>query len=419
MNVTELINRGLFGEPAFLLGMVAFIGLILIRADFHAVISGTVKTMVGYILLQVGATAAGASLSNLTLMIQEGFRVIGIIPHNEAITALVQVNYGQEVAIMMLIGMTGHLLIARFTPIKYIFLSGHHILFMSSVIASVLVASVLNTTLNYLIGGLILALTLSLAPAISQPFVKQVVGHQNFAIAHFNSVGYVLAGFIARFFKPPKGPLQLPASLRKIEPLMHDHILMISFFSFNLFFVSSLFVGPEAVSNLFSGRNFFVFSIIQAMWFSAGMYVILTGVRMMLAEIVPAFKGIAERWIPNATPALDAPVLFTYAPYAAIFGFIISFTAGLVSMFVMSAMQFTVIIPGVIPHFFAGGAAGVIAYKIGGGRGLVVSSIFHGILITVLPLFLLGFMSELGFMRTTFGDSDLNIIGILLGWLLQ
>jgi len=419
MNATDLINRGLFGEPAFLLGMVAFIGLILIKAEFHEIISGTVKTMVGYTLLQVGATAAGASLSNLTLMIQEGFQVIGIIPHNEAITALVQINYGQEVAVMMLIGMIGHLLIARFTPIKYIFLSGHHILFMSSVITSVLVTSVLSPTLNYLVGGGVLALTLSMAPAISQPFVKKVVGSQNIAIAHFNSVGYAVTGLVASFFKPSERPLKMPKYLRKIEPLMHDHILMISFFSFMLFFVSSLFVGPVKIQELFSGRNFFIFSVIQAMWFSAGMYVILTGVRMMLSEIVPAFKGIAERWIPNAILALDAPILFTYAPYAAIFGFIISFTAGLGSMFVMASMQYTIIIPGVIPHFFAGGAAGVIAYKIGGGKGLVVSTALHGVLITVLPLFLLDFMSELGFMRTTYGDSDLNIIGILLGWLLQ
>ncbi|WP_280770590.1 PTS ascorbate transporter subunit IIC [Salipaludibacillus daqingensis] len=419
MNVTDLINRGVFGEPAFLLGMVAFIGLILIKAEFHEVISGTVKTMVGYILLQVGATAAGASLSNLTLMIQEGFQVIGIIPHNEAITALVQINYGQEVAIMMLIGMVGHFLIARFTPIKYIFLSGHHILFMSSVITSVLMTSILTPTLNYVVGGGVLALSLSLAPAISQPFVRKTVGNDQIAIAHFNSIGYVLSGTVAKLFKPPKQPLTMPKSLQKLEPLMHDHILMISFFSFMLFFISSLFVGPAMMQELFSGRNFFIFSVIQAMWFTAGMYVILTGVRMMLSEIVPAFKGIAERWIPHAIPALDAPILFTYAPYAAIFGFFISFFAGLVSMFVMASMQFTIIIPGVIPHFFAGGAAGVIAYKIGGGKGLVVSTALHGVLITVLPLFLLGFMSELGFMRTTYGDSDLNIIGILLGWLLQ
>ena len=419
MNVTELINRGLFGEPAFLLGVVAFIGLVLIKAEPHQVISGTMKTMIGYILLQIGATAAAASLSNLTLIIQEGFQIIGIIPHNEAITALVQVNYGQQVAIMMIIGITGHVLLVRFTPLKYLFLSGHHILFMSSAIASVMVGSVFPSTTNYLIGGAVLALSMSLAPAIAQPFVRQVTGNNEIAVSHFNSVGYVLSGTIARMFSPPKKPFSFPKWMRQLDPLLQDHILMITFFSFMMFLISSLAVGPETVSELFSGRNFLIFSLIQAMWFSAGMYVILTGVRMMLSEIIPAFKGLSEKWIPNAIPAVDSPVLFTYAPYAATFGFMISFSAGIVAMLIISVNQFTVIIPGVIPHFFSGGAAGVIAYKIGGTKGMVVSSFVHGIFITVLPIFLITFMSELGYMRTTFGDSDLNLIGILLGWLLQ
>lgn len=44
------------------------------------------------------------------------------------------------------------------------------------------------------------------------------------------------------------------------------------------------------------------------MTFVAGVFVLLQGVRMFLGEIIPAFKGISEKLIPGARPALDVPI---------------------------------------------------------------------------------------------------------------
>ncbi|PVF10546.1 PTS ascorbate transporter subunit IIC, partial [Yersinia pestis] len=85
----------------------------------------------------------------------------------------------------------------------------------------------------------------------------------------------------------------------------------------------------------------------------------LQGVRMVIAEIVPAFKGISDKLVPNAKPALDCPVVFPYAPNAVLVGFLSSFAAGLIGMFALYLLNMTVIIPGVVPHFFVGAAAGV------------------------------------------------------------
>ena len=73
----------------------------------------------------------------------------------------------------------------------------------------------------------------------------------------------------------------------------------------------------------------------QAITFAAGVYIILAGVRMLIAEIIPAFKGIADKLVPNTKPALDCPTIFPFAPNAVIIGFIFSFIAGLVSMFIL------------------------------------------------------------------------------------
>ena len=196
-NLTQLLNKGLFGEPAILLGIIALLGLLLKKEKPQQIMNGTIKTMLGYILLQIGASAAGSSLSNLSIIIQRGFQVIGIIPHNETITAFAQLTHGDTIAIIMLIGMIAHLAIARFTPLKYVFLTGHHILFMASLLATILAGFPLLSWQMYLFGGLILALSMSVSPAITQPFVRKVTGNNDFAIAHFNSFGYVLTGCVA------------------------------------------------------------------------------------------------------------------------------------------------------------------------------------------------------------------------------
>lgn len=418
MALSHLLNRGLFGEPAFLLGFIALLGLIMRRESKTRIVSGTIKAMLGYILFQIGASAAGSSLSNLSAVIQNSFQIIGIIPHNETITALAQINYGSTIAYIMLVGMAAHLAIARISPVKYIFLSGHHVLFMASMLAGILAMFPMPSWMMYGLGGMLLALCMSFAPALAQPYVRQVIGGNRFAIAHFNSAGYALTGWIASFFRP-KVEEREARWLQKVQPFFQDHIVVVAIFTFVLFIAAGSFASQSAIGEMFGNRHLVVASSIQAVWFAAGVYVILSGVRMMLTEIIPAFHGIAERFIPGSIPAMDAPVLFTYSPYSAMAGFLFSFAGGIAAMALLYRIQYTIIIPGVIPLFFTGGAAGVIAYKVGGRRGLVVASVLHGFVITLLPIFLIPLLSGLGFIRATFADSDFAVVGLIVHYLLK
>ncbi|SES98308.1 PTS system, ascorbate-specific IIC component [Natronincola peptidivorans] len=423
MNYSDAISRGVLGEPAFLLGIIAFIGLVIQRETVERIIQGTIKTILGYILIQIGASAAGVALGNLSLLIQRGFQVIGIIPHNEVVVALAQINYGSYIAWIMLFGMIVHLLIARWSPLKYVFLTGHHILFMASMLAALLAVYPLGKWEIIIIGSGLLAMAMTVGPAITQPFVRKVIKNDEIAVGHFNSFGFVITGIIASCFKEKQGEKRESPfpSFAKLQVLFQDHIISTTLFMFTLFLCASFFVGSEKVTELFFSRPPLVISVIQAIWFAAGVYVILMGVRMLLSEIVPAFQGISEKIVPNGIPALDCPILFPYAPIASIFGFLFSLLGGLVAMgvFVLLPNQYTIIIPGIVSHFFSGGAAGVIAYTIGRRKGLVVGTFIHGFIITFLPYFLIPLLSGLGYVRATFGDSDFAIIGFFAKWILQ
>ncbi len=81
--------------------------------------------------------------------------------------------------------------------------------------------------------------------------------------------------------------------------------------------------------------------------------VIITGVRMMLSEIIAAFHGIANKIIPNSVPGLDIPLLFPNYPNSVILGFLTSLIAGLLGMMVLGLLNYPVVVfPALIPTFF-------------------------------------------------------------------
>jgi PTS system ascorbate-specific IIC component len=210
--------------------------------------------------------------------------------------------------------------------------------------------------------------------------------------------------------------LKVPESLA----FLRDTSVSISLTMLILFIIVSLFAGPTYIEeSLSAGQNWLVWSILQSITFAAGVYIVLSGVRMLISEIVPAFKGISDKLIPDAKPALDCPVVFPFAPNAVIIGFSFSFVAGLFGMFITPLLGLPVIVPGLIPHFFTGAAAGVYGNATGGRRGAVLGSFANGALISILPALLLPVLGSLGFASTTFGDADFGIVGILLGYAIK
>ena len=163
-----------------------------------------------------------------------------------------------------------------------------------------------------------------------------------------------------------------------------------------------------------------VWAITSGLSFAGGVYIILSGVRLIVGEIVPAFRGIAEKLVPGAVPAIDCPVVFPYAPNAVLIGFLVSFLGGIVGLFILgfidtNLMSVALILPGVIPHFFCGASAGVFANAEGGLKGCLAGSFLHGLLITFLPAICMPVMGSLNFANCTFSDADFSILGIILG----
>ncbi|MGG0643127.1 PTS ascorbate transporter subunit IIC [Sporosarcina gallistercoris] len=413
--MVDLIMNDILGTPAILVGLFALVGLLVQKKNSGDVVSGTLKTVMGFVILGAGANVLVQSLDKFSSMFDHAFAMEGVIPNNEAIVALAQESFGTETAMIMLFGMIVNIGFARFTPYKYIFLTGHHTMFMACMIAVILRTGGMSGFHLVLLGSIILGAVMVLFPAMLQPYTRKITGSDDFAIGHFGSFGYLVSANVGKLVgKNSKSTeeLKVPKSLG----FLRDTSVAVSLTMVLLFFVVSAFAGPAFVeAELSDGQNFLVFAFMQGLTFAAGVYIILAGVRMLLGEIVPAFKGIADKLVPNAKPALDCPAIFPFASNAVIIGFFFSFIAGLLSMFLLPLFGLKVIVPGLVPHFFTGAAAGVFGNSTGGRKGAIFGSMANGFLISFLPALLLPILGTLGFQGTTFGDADFGVVGIVLG----
>ena len=373
--------------PAILVGLISLIGLLCQKKNFSDTVKGTIKTILGFIVLTGGAGILTNGLVPFGQMFEVGFKVQGIVPNNEAIVALAIAKYGTVTALIMAFGMLAVILaVAGFQGAMLVF-----------------------------VGSVVLGFSMAFFPALAHPTMKKITGTDDVAFGHFGTVGYVLAAKIGALVgKGSKSTEEM--NLPKNLSFLRDSSISISLTMLVLYLITSFAAGADYVqTNLSNGQNFIIYSVLQAITFAAGVFVVLQGVRLILAEIVPAFTGISQTLVPNAKPAIDCPVVFPYAPNAVLIGFLCSFLGGIVGLFILGVLNWVLIIPGVIPHFFCGATAGVFANATGGRRGAAVGSFIHGVFITFVPVVLLPILGELGFANTTFSDADFGVVGALLG----
>lgn len=412
----DLLNffKDILSEPAFLMGLIAMVGLIALRKPAHKVMTGTLGPILGYLMLAAGANVIVTNLEPLSQMIQHGFNITGVVPNNEAITSLAQEVLGVETMSILLVGLVFNLIIARFTRYKYIFLTGHHSFFMACLLSATLGAIGFKGVLLVLSGGFILGAWSAISPAIGQKYTLQATDGDEIAMGHFGSLGYYLSAFIGSLVgsdSKSTEDIEIPEKWSFLRnTTISTALTMIVFY-----LIACFKAGPEFVGGLSQGQNPYIFAVVSALSFAVGVAIVYSGVRMILADLIPAFEGIATKLIPNSVPAVDCAVFFPYAPTAVILGFAFSFLGGLIGMFILGAIGGVLIIPGLVPHFFCGATAGIYGNATGGRRGAMIGAFVNGLFLAFLPAFLLPVLGQLGFSNTTFGDFDFGVIGILLG----
>ena len=423
----------ILATPAICVGLLAMVGLILQGKPVEEVVKGTIKTIVGFLVVSAGASyIQTGSLLAFGDLFNYAFNMQGVVPNNEAVVSLALTKFGADSAYIMVAGMILNIVLARFSNLKYIFLTGHHTLYMACMLAVILSLCGLSSWMLWIAGGCLLAFICAFSPWYCAPTMEKIVETDELGFGHFGGLGYWLSAQCGKLFKGKVNEstedLNFPQRLTFLrDTTVSIGITMVIFF----IVVTGVAVAKglldvagdySTLSALVSGdtkTHWLVWAITRGLDFSGAVYVILSGVRLIVSELVPAFKGIAEKLVPGAVPAIDCPVVFPYAPNAVLIGFLVSFVGGVVGLLVLAlvnkAFPVAMILPGVVPHFFCGATAGVFGNAEGGWRGCLLGSFVHGLLITFLPAAVMPVFTNLGFTSSTFSDADFSWMALVFG----
>jgi len=384
MSIASFLKSYIFDQPAILLGIVALIGLIAQKKKIDEIIIGTVKSIVGFLIMSLGANTIASSVLPISDLLNKIMNIetntTGIMGQDAFIS-----QFGSVITIIMVFAFLINLILARVTKFKYIYLTVHQMFWMIFVYVAVVIEampSISNTAL--IVGGSIVAgLYFTLQPAITQPFVRKVTGGNDIAFGHTTSFGGIVSSLAGNVFKKDKDKssesINIPDKLRFLKDITVSTALVMLV----LYVVCVIIAGPGYVQeNVSGGTPGISWAISQALQFAVGITVVLMGVSMMISEIIPAFKGFADKVVPNAVPALDCPVIFNYAPTAVMLGFLSCLVTVIVCTILFAVTGFYALTPPVITTFFGGATCGVFGNSTGGWKGAILGGVIGGLLIS-------------------------------------
>ena len=402
--------------PAIVLGLVALIGLLLQKKNVGQVFSGTVKTALGMLVLSAGSSLIVSEISPFVDLFSLVFHLEGFATSSEAVVGAMQNAVpviASTSAIIMAVGFLVNVVIARFSPLKYIFLTRHMMWILSVAIAGSLYAASFSETMIMVVGSVLQGVLMVVLPAIGQPTVRKVTGSDHFAIAHLTMLGTVPAAYVGGWLGDKNKnaeDIKLPESLEFFK----DTSMSVSIVMGVFYLLVVILAGPEAVAGYAGDQNYIVYGILKALGFTAGILILLQGVRMFLGELVPAFKGISDKLVPGAIPALDVPALFAYAPNSLMIGFVTAVIGMIAGMFVSSALFKVVPLVSIIGAFFTGGVAGIFGNARGGTRGAVISGLVYGFLLIVGSGFLFTIFDYAVYGAAGVGHDCLDVMAVMI-----
>lgn len=402
----------IFRQPALFLGMISLCGLILQKKSFSDVVKGTLKSVIGVLVLFKGVDIIIATMTPAIEAVGKMFALQG----QEQIGNFGDFlnTYGAEVGLALVGAFLLNVLVARYTRFKAVFLTTNLIFWFAMIFVALGVQAKLPTALTVSLATLFTLLYLIIPANLIRPYVKELTGNDTFTIGHTTSIFCFLGILIGTLVNKPEQnteDVEVPAWLGFFK----DTTVTIGLVIFLVYLGMSFYdiaVQGTIRSDIFKTTDFFTYSLIQGMSFAAGTVVLLLGARMMLTEIIPAFQGIANILAPGSIPALDIPMIFPYGPNSLAIGFVVAVLSSIVTIFVLgiSGVLKYALIPLTMACYFDVAPGAIFANKRGGFPAVIITSALGGCLLMVFCAFSLPLVaSTVGTFIQAYGGNDFSL----------
>lgn len=387
MNVLNFILNQILGQTYILFPIIAFIGYLALGESKSKALAGAIKTSVGVLIMGQGASLLIKTFSSILTPVSDKFGMTGILL--DTYSTMTQTNaalgdYASWAAYTMLGAFVVNLILValrKYTKIKAVFLTGN-VMLVQTAIATYIVYRFLHTGMfmTVLIASVITAVYWGIMSGILIKPVADITGVEDFTIGHQQMLGSWIAYKLAPKFGKKEDDVenvQFPEWLS----LFQDNVVASSVVL--LFFISILMfaLGKDIVTEMAGTTNWIIFIFKTGLTLAVALYILLTGVRMFVSEIMASFQGISNKLLPGAVVAVDCAAIFSFSPKAVIIGFIggaVGMVVGVIGLILIGSPM--LIIPGFIPMFFDNATIGIFANKRGGWKAALIITFVAGII---------------------------------------
>ncbi len=389
----EFVNKFL-GQAPLLMGTVVFIGYLLLGKKIYESAAGFIKAYVGFKILQVGTGGLVAVFKPIieSLTSKFGLSAFVIDPYfgqTSAQEVLDSVGSLQYVGYVMLIAFAWNIFLVAFrkqTKIRTLFITGHIMYQQSAVLLWALywvlegVAGVAVTMPVVVVTGFLIGTYWSVMSNLIIEATQEVTDGGGFTVGHQQMFGAWIAYKVAKKIGNKSHSVdhvEMPGWLSIFNDNIVSNVVLMTLFVGTIMII----LGPDSFDYSRAKYWFGTYIFETTAYFAVYITIILTGVRMFVAELTASFNGISDKLLQGSVPAVDCAVTFGYSPNAPTYGFIFGFFGQLIAIGTLVVLKSPVlIIAGFICLFFDNGTLAVFANAAGGRRAAAIIPFFAGLI---------------------------------------
>lgn len=408
MAVIHWFVNNILGLPEFFIGLLVLVGYILLKKKWYESIAGMLKAIVGYMLLSVGASGLVTTFRPILAGLRDRFHLnAAVIDPYFALNGVDQALKSIGVSVSwtmtaMLIGFLVNILLVLFrkwTKVRSLFITGH-IMVQTSTVITWLVFFAMPEYRNIwgaLMVGILSGLYWGVGSNLTVGVTQDLTNQADFAVGHQQMFGIWMASKIAPKIGDKKknlGNLKLPGWLSIFEDnIVSTSVLMMIFFGTIMAILGKGVLLKLDPSGFTGGIAFPVYVIHKSLYFTVYLQILMSGVRMFVAELTNSFQGISNKILPGALPAVDVATTYPFgAGNAVLYGFILGALGQFIAILGLLVFHSPIlVITGFVPVFFDNAAIAVYADHFGGRKAATILCFISGLIEVLVGAFALMF----------------------------
>ena len=421
-SIWQFISTYILQKAPFMIGFITLLGYVLMRKKWYDVLGGTLKAIIGMLILNVGSGGLVSNFRPILAGLRERFNLTATVidPYfgQNAVQDGVTETFGaafSQVMILLLIAFLVNILLVRLNKItkcRSLFTTGHVQVQQASTAYWLILFALptlwqggIKTAPMLIVMSVLLGAYWAVGSNLTVKPMQELTDGAGFAIAHQQMFGIRLGYILADKLFGTNGGKRKDRKIKKVgdlempgffsifnENMVCTAILMTVFFGIIMAIIGKDFF--VNAGNLKETDSFVMFAFERCLNFAVYLAILQLGVRTFVTELTASFQGIADKLLPASVPGVDCAVCYGFGDANAVtFGFLAGLTGQLLAIVALILFKSPVlIICGFVPVFFDNATIGLVANEKGGLKACLIIPFFVGIIQVLGSAFIAGFV---------------------------